>query len=130
MATVVTVGTGSGGIATRKVVTLIEETDSARVQGIAVLTPNQESNANSPAADEAKALVTGDNTITIPSTAAGVVIEPPAGGTVALKLKGAAGDTGVVLSKKAVTKLAFDTTPPADFILNAGAAVTVVLYWY
>lgn len=72
------------------------------------------------------ALVSGDNTITVPATATACVIVPPTSGTVALKLKGAGGDTGLFVSPKNPTEIPFDpANMPASFILNAASTVTV-----
>lgn len=76
----------------------------------------------------------GDNTITVPSTTntKGVFIVPPTGHTVDLKLKGAAGDTGVGLATLGYFLISWDGgAPPASFIVNATAALTgVSFYWF
>ena len=73
-------------------------------------------------------LASGDNTVTVPATATAVVIAPPNSGTISLKLKGIAGDTGISISPKYPTVLPFDPAHlPATFILNAGGTVTVEL---
>ena len=75
-----------------------------------------------------QALTSGDNTITVPATATAAIIVPPSSGTVTIKLKGAAGDTGLFLSEKYPIVLPFDPAHlPATFILNAGGTVTVEL---
>lgn len=81
-------------------------------------------NITSPGAISILTLASGNNIITLPtggSSVRGATIVPPAGNTVALTLKGVAGDTGIVLSKVDPTSIAFDTAPPASFVLDAGA---------
>lgn len=73
-------------------------------------------------------LASGDNTVTVPGSVVGVVIVPPTSNTAALKLKGAAGDTGVQISKTRPTVVAWQTG--TSFILNAGAAVTGCQFWF
>lgn len=72
-----------------------------------------------------QALGIGDTTITLPAGTLGLYILP-IGNTTVLKLKGAAGDTGIQISKTNPTVLAFDSTLPA-LIINAVAATTVWL---
>jgi len=75
-----------------------------------------------------QALTSGDNTITVPATATAVIIVPPSSGTVTIKLKGAAGDTGIFVSEKYPIVLPFDPAhQPSTFILNVGGSVTVEL---
>ena len=69
-------------------------------------------------------LSSGANTITVPTTANGVVIVPPTNNAQTLTLKGVTGDTGVAISKINPTLLPFDTSPPANFCLTAGGTVT------
>lgn len=71
-------------------------------------------------------LALGANTITVPSAADGVVIVPPASNTSTIILKGVTGDTGVGISPSAPTLLMFSATPPASFVLTAGAAIAGV----
>jgi hypothetical protein len=82
------------------------------------------------------ALVVGDNTITVPTGATVCVLYPPNasipipnpsfGGT--LKLKGAGGDTGIVISAKWVTELAWDS-PPGSFIVNSTGTGNLVAWF-
>lgn len=74
----------------------------------------------------------GDNTVTVPITkAGGVLIRPPDANTSVLKLKGAAGDTGITISKVGWTLITFDTAPMASFILNSAAIVSGIrFYWF
>jgi hypothetical protein len=68
-------------------------------------------------------LGSGANTITVPSWAVGVLIQPPSGNTQTLTLKGVTGDTGVAISETGPTLLSF-TTPPSTFVVTAGGATT------
>lgn len=84
-------------------------------------------NEDAPMTQTEVALASGDNTITIPGTigvARGVIIIPDPLSAVTKKLKGAGGDTGIIISKIFPTMLTFDDTPPASFILNSSAAET------
>ena len=66
-------------------------------------------------------LSSGANTITIPTGAKAVTIIPPSGNTVALTLKGIAGDTGVSLHLTDPSSVALTST---TFVLNAASALT------
>jgi len=72
------------------------------------------------------ALITGNNTITVPTatgfTVKAATIIPPEDNTATLILKGVGGDTGVTISKTDPTSIAFETAP-ASFVLNAGASI-------
>lgn len=69
-------------------------------------------------------LASGDNTITIPTKATGCIIAFDPTSTTVKTLKGVGGDTGVVLAKAKWNVITFDSTPPANFIINSGAADT------
>jgi hypothetical protein len=74
-------------------------------------------------------LSSGNNAVTVPASAGGVVIVPPSGNTADITFKGINGDTGVKLHKTAPTTLSFDSTVSA-FVLNASATVTgLQLIW-
>lgn len=83
-------------------------------------------NAVSPGSITIHALVSGDNTITIPSvtgiTVKAATIIPPSGNTEAIILKGVGGDTGIAISNTDPTSLAFETAP-SNFILNASGSI-------
>lgn len=67
-------------------------------------------------------LAAGDNSFTVPTGTSLVVVVPPTTNVIPLKLKGAAGDTGVIISSTRPTVVAYDSGP---FIVNAnGGAVT------
>lgn len=75
--------------------------------------------------------VSGDNTITVPSggTYRGALIVPPVGNTAVIKIKGAAGDTGVSIhpTDPYYHSMAAGVT---SFILNVNAAsVALEIKW-
>lgn len=65
-------------------------------------------------------LAMGDNTLTVPTGTTLILIVPPTSNAVALKVKGAAGDTGVLISKTKPTVLTWDSGP---VIVNAASAI-------
>lgn len=69
-------------------------------------------------------MASGDNTILVPAKAYGCIIIFDATSTTVKKIKGVAGDTGIVLAKTKWNVLTFDTTPPASFIINSSALDT------
>lgn len=89
-------------------------------------------NASTPASITIHTLAPGDNTITVPtggSTVKGATIVPPAGNAQAITLKGVGADTGIPISKLDPTSIAFETAP-ANFVLNAGGAITGLrVFW-
>lgn len=74
-----------------------------------------------------QALVSGNNAVTIPTGATGLIIQPPGGNAVALTLKGVNTDTGVALHLTNPTYIGLGTG--ATVVLNAGGSVTVNLIW-
>lgn len=78
------------------------------------------------------ALASGANTITVPTGATVCIIFGPNStnptpnplSTAVLTLKGVAGDTGVVLSAKYPTQLAWDSAP-SSFVINASSTCTI-----
>ena len=90
------------------------------------------SNAASPASVEIKSLVSGANTITLPtggSTVTGCTIVPPASNTVSITLKGVSGDTGFRLHNTDPTTVSFHSTI-TTFVLTTGDAITGIrLFW-
>lgn len=88
-------------------------------------------NATSPAMQDIFGLSAGDNQISIPLLTKVMVIIPPVGNAQTITFKGVPGDTGVRMSKIDYSIFAFDTVPPANFILNlgAGATVSVRIIW-
>ena len=69
-------------------------------------------------------LSSGANTITIPSWAAGVIIQPNTSNAVALTLKGVTGDTGIAISSTAPTLLSFAASPPSTFVITAASTLS------
>lgn len=75
-------------------------------------------------------LSSGNNSITIPTGAAGVIIKLPTTNTTLVTLKGVNGDTGIKLHKTAPTALIVDSTQ-TTFVLSAAAGITGVrLIWH
>lgn len=88
-------------------------------------------------------LSVGSNTVTVPSGTTVAVItppnapyptpNPPYGGT--LTLKGASGDTGIVISNYMPTMLNWagsvlgQPAPPANFVINASVAGTITVWF-
>ena len=71
-------------------------------------------NTASPGSVQLYTLASGDNTITLPtggSTVKAATIIPPAGNAQAITLKGATGDTGLVLSLTEPMTLTFKASP-------------------
>lgn len=87
-------------------------------------------NTASPGLITGHTLSTGANTITVPTgfTVKAATIVPQEDNTVALILKGIAGDTGITISKTDPTSIAFETAP-ANFVINAASAVTLRIVW-
>lgn len=67
--------------------------------------------------------------ITIPSWAAGIIIDPASSNTIGLTLKGGTGDTGITLNPSGVNLLTFPSSPQASFWLmpatSAGVPVQI-----
>ena len=72
-------------------------------------------------------LVSGANTITIPSSPAptGCIVKLPSDNTAVVTLKGVSGDTGIAIGKTTWFVLTWDPTAvPASFVLNSAATQT------
>lgn len=70
-------------------------------------------------------LVSGNNSITVPASAAGCVVTPPASNAVALIYKTTSGDVGVNVPKATPSVFVFDSTNvPATIYLNAASNTT------
>jgi hypothetical protein len=69
-------------------------------------------------------LNSGANTITVPTGATAVVIQPPSGNTILVTFKGVTGDTGVPLHKTQPTVIALDSTA-TSFVLTAASGFTL-----
>ncbi len=89
-------------------------------------------NASSPGTEQLISLANGDNTIAIPTTGAQAssltIIKPP-GNTVALKLKGINGDTGILLHKTDPDSISLDPTLTTIVINAASICNGVRLVW-
>lgn len=85
-------------------------------------------NATAPGQVTVHSLSAGNNQINLPTmtgiTCTGATIVPPTSNTQALLIKGTtSGDAGLPISKVEPTSIAFDTTPPTHFHLNAAGTV-------
>ena len=85
-------------------------------------------NVSSPGAIAVVSLLSGNNTIAIPSGATACTIMKPATNAVQLTVKGVISDTGVQLSLTDPDSISF-ATGTTSFCLNAASAVTVHLIW-
>ena len=81
-------------------------------------------NSSSPGQVESIILTTGDNTIDVPTSAAGCIITFDPGSTSTKKLKGAGADTGVTLNQAGWNMLSFPPTPPSIIIINSSTIDT------
>lgn len=88
--------------------------------GARTVNPSVLGQASAPASSSI-ALDNGDNTITVPSTAHGVIIIFPATSLAIKTIKGIGGDTGIIVHPSKWLVLSFATTggPITDFIINA-----------
>ena len=67
-------------------------------------------------------LVSGNNTIAVPTGAIGVVIVPPVAGGIVIKFKTVIGDTGTPIPQASPSPVLFDpANVPADIYLNAAS---------
>lgn len=66
-------------------------------------------------------LIDGANTIDIPTWTSGVLIIPPPTNTVEIVLKGAEGDTGIIVNPAAPSLFTLPSSPQATFLLAAGS---------
>lgn len=73
-------------------------------------------------------LSSGDNTITVPTGAMGMVLLPPAASATVLKLKGGAGETGFCLRSGQASSIPLPTGT-ASVLINASAAELVYVHW-
>lgn len=78
---------------------------------------------------QATALSSGDNTISIPAGAVGVVIIPPSSGAVVLKYRTSlnAGDGGLPISPSQPFVHVFPSPIPTSIIINAGSSQSAFL---
>lgn len=75
------------------------------------------------------ALASGDNTISIPAGAVGVVLVPPTNASAALKYRTSlnAADTGLPINSSQPFVHVFPATPPTSIILNAATSQTALM---
>lgn len=70
-------------------------------------------------------------TIAVPSTAQGVVLIPPSGGTVGWAFRTVSGDTGTHLSKSLPSVITFDpTNEPSNIYLASVGSVEIVAQFF
>lgn len=80
-------------------------------------------------AGSAVPLANGDNTVTPPTNAELAIIVPVPEASNVLTLKGAGGDTGVVISTDVPTILAVEPATDPSFILNSAGGDTVNIHY-
>lgn len=84
------------------------------------------SNPACPGSISVMTLVSGNNTITLPTSGTvvkGATVIPPPGNTASLILKGQTGDNGIAMNKLDPFTITFDSPAPANFVLTAGASI-------
>jgi len=79
--------------------------------------------AVSPGDNGLTSLVSGNNTITVPTGAVAATIIKPTGNAVVLTLKGVNGDTGIALSLVDPDSISLSSV--SSFVINASGTVTV-----
>lgn len=131
----VVVGPGSGGLAQVQInIDVAIVTSSSTVTGPFTVSyevqPPLIQASWSPMSNLLKSLGNGDNTITVPTNASVAVLIPPVSNTtISFKIKGASGDTGILISKAAPTVLTLDPSQ-SSFIINASGGIGVfVILW-
>ncbi len=90
---------------------------------------NAAENAASPGQVTQQVLASGVNSISVPVGAVAMTIIPPAANTVAIVLKGTAGDTGIALHLTDPTSIAILRASTPTVVLTATGAVTVRVIW-
>lgn len=95
------------------------------------LTQGQVSSNTNAAPPSSLTTASGDNTVTVPTafTVQGVTLTPPLLSSVQKKLKGAAGDTGILIAMAFPSSLAL-ASGVASFIVNANGVETLSLVWW
>lgn len=116
------IGTGSGGDGKSSTTIQIQITDGS-LGNIPILLDIL-ANANSQYDIRTVSLVNGDNTITVPTTAAGVILIAPPTNAVAWKTLGASGGTGIAQCLTGYQLMTFPVAgPPASFLIFTGGAL-------
>lgn len=126
-------GTGTGGIGFSQIILqALFNYGQTSAQSVDYWLTNQ----NSPLTPQPFPLVTGNNVVNQTNcpalaNAGGVIIIPGIANGSLITLKGAAGDTGIVLNLAAPTFIPFNVSPPASFYLSvpSGSCPTMVLVW-
>ncbi len=72
-------------------------------------------------------IVSGPNTVTVPSSARFVLLIPVSVTSSPFTLKGITGDSGVNISASQPTMLSFDSNVPASFVLTSSTTAGSVL---
>jgi hypothetical protein len=72
-------------------------------------------------------LVSGANTITIPTGTTTIIIQPPITNTVVLTLKGVTGDTGITISLTNIQVIQ-PTATTTSFVITAASTTTGLTY--
>jgi len=108
----------------------VATTISASGDGLTLsFTSPVQTNASSPAEHQPVTLSTGDNTITVPTGALGVLIVPVATSTVAKKIKTVGGDSGSPINAAYATFWALVASTATITINAAAPGETISLYW-
>lgn len=86
-------------------------------------------NTNAPAGGPISvALSSGDNTLTVPPGAMGLLLVPPSSSVVVKKLKGIGGDTGFTINA-ALPQVIWLPAGASTMLLNAASSETVSIHW-
>ena len=126
MTDVRSVGSGSSGSGTSMLSIYLDQYGVLSANNSMTLPAIQ--NSNSRFNNTVQSLTTGDNVITIPSTAGGVVIVMPASNTNIISLN--QGGTLQQLCTVGLTVFTYNNPPPASLTLTAGNAIPdVQFYW-
>jgi hypothetical protein len=73
--------------------------------------------------------INGATTVTVPATALGVVIVPPAGSALVKTYKGVSGDTGIATSAIGTTVFVWTAAQIANFVIATTGIETIQLIW-
>lgn len=92
---------------------------------------NAADNAASPAQIQIVSLVSGANTITVPTGATAVTITKPTGNAVAITFKGVTGDTGVRLHDTDPDSISLHSSVTSFVLTRPSESVTAVvrIFW-
>lgn len=89
-------------------------------------------NASASGAQSLLTLSSGFNSISVPtggSTPTEAIIQPPAGNTQSITLKGITGDTGIVLHKTRPTVIALDSSQSTIGLTAGGTITGLRIFW-